>query len=113
MMKLLLFIMFLLVLLTIGTSCAFFPRNVQTLASKVITIGPTSKSRLLLTFVQSDSYIVNVRVVGVGALLMFSLLVFAFYSSSGLSAHQEADVYFNSIGVNESTLTRIPGNRAR
>ena len=84
MMKALLFTMFLLALLTIGISCVFFPGTIQALASKVITSGPTWKSRSLLTFVQSDSYIVNVRAVGVGALLMFTLLVFASYRSSGL-----------------------------
>ncbi len=78
-MKLFLLIAYLLVLLTAGTCCLFFPRNVQSLAVRMIGVGLTSKSQWLKDFVQSSSYIVNVRAVGVLAYIMVVLVAFVIY----------------------------------
>jgi hypothetical protein len=80
-MKSILMMFFLFILLTIAIYCLFFPRSVQTLASRTIELWPASKVRALHTFVNSDLYIVNVRAVGIGALIMFAFIVFGLYKS--------------------------------
>jgi hypothetical protein len=77
-----LLIVFLLVLLAVGTFCLFFPRNVQALAVKAIESGPTSRIRALRAFVQSASYLVNLRVVGIGAYAICLLLMLAVFKAS-------------------------------
>ena len=82
MLKLLLLAVFLLLLFIVGTGCLFFPRNVQALAVKAIEIGPTSRIRPLRAFVQSEQYLLNLRLVGLGAYSMFALLAISVYRNS-------------------------------
>lgn len=80
-MKLFLDIAFLLVLLTAGSYFLFFPQNVQSLAMRMVDVGLTSNSQWLKAFVQSNSYIVNVRAVGVLAYIMAILVAYVIYKN--------------------------------
>ncbi len=79
-MKLLLSILCLLLLLAMGSYCLFLPRRVQSLATRMVSTGVTSKSRWLKAFVQSNSYIINVRFVGVLAYITFLLVAFSLFT---------------------------------
>ena len=79
--KTVLLLLFLLVLFLAGTVCLFFPRLVQRTASKAVATGATSNIPMLKAYVRSGKYLVNVRVVGVGAYVMFAGLLFAILRS--------------------------------
>ncbi len=77
-MKLLL-VAFLLLLVAVGTYFLFFPDSVRSYASRVVEMGPTSKSQWLRNFVQSDRYVVNVRAVGIIACIMAAIAALGLY----------------------------------
>lgn len=86
MAKLILLTVFLFILLGVGVLCLFFPYQIRLMAIRIFEIGPTSKIDIIKEFLQSSSYLMNIRCVGVGALAMFSLLILFFLVSSGCAA---------------------------
>jgi hypothetical protein len=78
-MKPILLIGFLLLLLAFGSYCVFFPKSVQAIAVKAISIGVTSKSSALKSYVGSNDYIFSVRAIGIIAYMIGVLLVVALY----------------------------------
>jgi hypothetical protein len=77
-----LFVLFLLAMFALGIGCVFFPRDVQLLAVKAVGMGMTSRHQALMAFVQSRSYLISVRAVGVIALLVALFLAFASFKGS-------------------------------
>jgi hypothetical protein len=78
-MKPILLIGFFLLLLAFGSYCLLFPRSVQAIAVKAISIGITSKSSALKSYVESNGYTFSVRAIGVIAYVIGVLLVVALY----------------------------------
>jgi hypothetical protein len=78
-MKPILSIGFFLLLLAFGSYCLFFPKSVQAIAVKAISIGVTSKNSALKTYVGSNGYMFSVRAIGVIAYMIGILLVVALY----------------------------------
>jgi hypothetical protein len=60
---------YIVMLASIGIACLFFSREIQGLAIKWINRGITSKIPIAKRFVQSDSYLVHLKVVGVVTIL--------------------------------------------
>ena len=79
-MKMLLMIAYIVFLLALGSYCLFFPRSVQAWASKTVTMGVTAKISALKAFIESDSYLVTVRAVGLVAWMGALLLAVGIYS---------------------------------
>ena len=75
-MKTIAFIAFIVALLIVAVICLFFPERVQKYAIRSVNQGPTAKIKTLTKFVQSPRYLINVRIVGVLALLGFSFLLY-------------------------------------
>ena len=72
-----LFVVFVGVLYGLALVCLVFPRRVQVLALKLVAAGITSRWTGLQNFIASKQYLLNVRFVGVIALLMGAFLTFA------------------------------------
>jgi hypothetical protein len=79
----LLLLLFILWLYVLGFGCLMFPRAVQVFALKAIARGATARSTRLRTFIQSQSYLTNVRAVGALSMLAAALLTFAALRRSG------------------------------
>jgi hypothetical protein len=73
----LLLVVFVLALYALSIWCLVFPRAVQSYARRSATSGITGRLRFLRRYMESPSYLTNVRAVGVIALLMAALLTFA------------------------------------
>lgn len=71
---------FMLILLFGGTICLFRPREVQSIAQRIIPRGPTRRSEVLRTFIQSRAYTINLRAVGLLAYLIAVILLYALYT---------------------------------
>ena len=69
--------LFVLILGCIGVACLFFAAQVQRWAIKSVEQGPTGRIHALMGFVRSSSYPIAVRAVGIIALLMAGLLLWA------------------------------------
>lgn len=73
---------FMLVTLSIGTVCILFPHWVQLWAKRSAGMGITGKIPALQRFVSSRAYLFHVRVIGIGALLMFVVVALTAIKSS-------------------------------
>ena len=78
-MKTAILLLFVVLLLTFGSYCLFFARNVQSYALRMIPAAPSFRSRWLKPFIESGSYLVNVRSVGVIAYIMATLLLLVIF----------------------------------
>jgi hypothetical protein len=67
-------LVFALLLVALGTTCLVYPRTIQSVAVRSVSASEATINRAVRRFVSSDAYLWNVRAVGVGALLMASLL---------------------------------------
>ena len=68
-------LLFALSMLSLGLLCVSSPRFVQRLASKAVASNVWKTGGWVKRFVDSDAYLVNVRAVGVTALLMAALVL--------------------------------------
>jgi len=59
----------------IGFACLFYPAQVQRWAVKAVESGPSVRIPGVRDFVASRGYLIIVRAVGVGALLMGAFLI--------------------------------------
>jgi hypothetical protein len=82
-MRTLLMIAFLIVLLAFGSCCLFFPRSVQAYESKGVSMGITGKSSALKAYIESNTYLLSVRVTGLIAYAMGLVLAVALYRGGG------------------------------
>ena len=71
------FWVFLLLLFSLGVACVFFPKVIQSAAVRAVDTGITSRSHALTAFVESSTYLIVVRIVGLIALLAAVFLTFA------------------------------------
>jgi hypothetical protein len=78
-MKTLLLVAFLVFLLAFGSCCLFFPRYVQAFASRAVNMGVTAKCSALKAYVESNSYLVSVRAIGVLTFAMCVILAIGLY----------------------------------
>jgi hypothetical protein len=78
-MKLLLMIVFLVVLLVLGSWCLFYPRVIQAAAARAVQQGLTSRLTFLRNYIESPQYLYVVMTVGIGSYLMVALLCLALY----------------------------------
>lgn len=69
---------FIITLGSVGIACLFFTRGVQGLALRWIERGVTSRILVARSFMQSASYLVSIKAVGVIALLCAAFLLWAF-----------------------------------
>jgi hypothetical protein len=69
-----LLIVYLVLLLALGSYCLFFPRSVQALASKAVGMGVTGRISALKAYVESNGYRTMVQAVGLVAYAMCVLL---------------------------------------
>jgi hypothetical protein len=74
-MKTLGLLAFIIVTLAVGVACLWRPDRVQRLAIQATARGMTSRSAALNRFVGSRQYLINVRAVGILALLMAAFLL--------------------------------------
>ena len=74
-MKLAGLFLFAIAMLILGTICVWAPEKVQILALRWVGRGVTANWRLLNSFVGSKQYLLNLRAVGVGALLGSAFLL--------------------------------------
>ncbi len=72
-----LFIVFVLALYALSIWCLVFPRAVQSYARRAATSGITGRLGFLRSYIESKTYLTNVRAVGAIALLMAAFLTFA------------------------------------
>lgn len=70
--------LFILLLFLLGIVCLLFPEKIQTFANKSVNQGFTAHNDALKNFVQSSSYLINVRVVGAIALICSLFLLWVF-----------------------------------
>jgi hypothetical protein len=78
-METLLLVAFLVFLLPLGSYCLFFPKSVQALASRAVSVGVMAKSSALRAYIESNSYLVSVRGIGLVAYAMCALLAVGLY----------------------------------
>jgi hypothetical protein len=78
-MKILMPILFLSILLFIGSYCLFFPKKFQAFALRSVSKGITAGSEKLRAYIESDTYLIFVRVMGLFAYSICALMVIAFY----------------------------------
>ena len=71
------FVLFVLVLYALAMVCLALPRSVQRWARTQTATGATGRWAFLRNFTNSRWYLLNVRAVGVIALLMAAFLTFA------------------------------------
>ena len=64
-------------LLLVGLLLLTFPRAIQRVALRSIAQGPTAQWKWLERFIASNAYIWNVRIVGLGAIVMGAFLLWA------------------------------------
>ncbi len=81
-MKTFLLVVFCLFLLTLGSSCLFFPKSLQIFASRAVGMGITSKISVLKAYIESDSYLVSLRIIGLVAYAMCTVLAVGAYKGS-------------------------------
>lgn len=84
MVKIATLIGFALFLVTVGSVCLFAPSKIQGLAMRSAEKGLTSKMEFLQRYIRSDAYLLNVRVVGLVAIVMAISLVWAMMRSNAL-----------------------------
>ena len=72
---------FIALLVLIGIYCLLFPKKIQIGAAKSVSTGITAHFRPLRNYAASQSYLVMVRLVGVGALIMAVFIGVAEYWS--------------------------------
>ncbi len=77
MLKTIALMAFVVMLLVAGAIFLLFPHQIQRLAIKYADQGLTSRIIPLKNFVGSPVYLVNVRIVGLGAILMGLFLLWA------------------------------------
>ena len=82
------FILFLTVLLVIGVLCLIVPGSIQQIAKKTVNWGLPSKihalnsyMRLVSQYVQSDQYVIGLRIIGGLLLSVVAFLLLAFIKS--------------------------------
>jgi hypothetical protein len=80
--KILLTIVYLVLLLALGSVCLFFPKRVQAYAIGATSIGITSRSPRLKTFIASKWYVADVRTVGLLTYVIGAVLAIAVYRGS-------------------------------
>lgn len=78
-MKTVSLVAFILFLFLVGAVCIAFTAKIQSYAERRVGIGNATADATLKRFVQSKAYLVNVRLVGVGAWLMAALLAFGLW----------------------------------
>jgi len=67
---------FIIAMYLLGVICLLFPRRIQSLVLKQASWGITGKATFLKVFIQSDSYLISVKAVGIGSLVLASFLLF-------------------------------------
>jgi hypothetical protein len=67
---------FILILFAISITCLLFPRTVRSYVIKVVDMGLTSRIEASREYVASDRYLIHLRVIGLGALVMALFSVF-------------------------------------
>ena len=72
---------FVVMLGSLGIACLFFTGGVQGFALRWIERGVTSRIHVARSFMQSASYLVSIKAVGVIALLCAAFLLWAFIRS--------------------------------
>ncbi len=70
---------YVVVLAALGTAFVFFPRGVQAYAVRAAGMGVTGRSAWLRDYLESSSYVLSVRAVGLVAYLMASVLAVALW----------------------------------
>jgi hypothetical protein len=75
-------VLFLLFLLVVAVACLFFPKAIQSVATRAVQMGVTSRSQALVAFVSSKQYLVVVRAVGLIALVAAVFLSTASFRGS-------------------------------
>jgi hypothetical protein len=73
----LLMLLYLLVLLAIGTGCVFFPQRVQLIAAHLVEIRPRASVRLPEEAAEAQRHLRTLRAIGIGAYAIFVYLLFA------------------------------------
>jgi hypothetical protein len=76
-MRLLLFLIFLIVLYTLAVAFLLFPRVIQAFAIRLSNAGMASNSPVMRGYFESRGYIIQLRAIGLLALLGALFLTFA------------------------------------
>jgi hypothetical protein len=76
-MRLLPFLIFLIVLYTLAVACLLFPRVIQAFAIRLSNTGMASNSPFMRRYFESRGYVIQLRALGLIALLTALFLTYA------------------------------------